>query len=45
MRKFKKVNERRIRHLVEALKQSNYYFGASVKNKSTKIDLHFIEAL
>jgi hypothetical protein len=39
----KKVNERQILHLIEAMRQSGYYFGE--KGVRPKIDLKFIEAL
>jgi hypothetical protein len=39
----KKVNERQILHLIEALRQSQYYFGE--KGGKPKLDLKFLRAL
>lgn len=40
----KKINQRQIRHLLKALKQSGYYFK-SLEKKNLKIDSHFMEGL
>lgn len=39
----KQVNERQIRHLIEAMRQSQYYFGE--KGKKPRLDLKFLRAL
>lgn len=39
----RKVNERQILHLIEAMRQSEYYFGR--KGGKPQLDLKFIEAL
>jgi hypothetical protein len=39
----KKVNERQIHHLIEAMRQSGYYFGE--KGGKPKLDLKFLKAL